>query len=143
LFDWQGPDDFFLKVKEIFAENPQIVFTKKSGDGITLTRKIIAIGGDGTINEVANGFFCVEKRLAIYVTNIENKNNNNNADAVFNSMMVKALNSGHNVLLVLAATSKNHHQNAGGTFRFELVDCLGLHRGALHIRLIINWLHNR
>jgi hypothetical protein len=143
LFDWQGPDDFFLKVKEIFAENPQIVFTKKSGDGITLTRKIIAIGGDGTINEVANGFFCVENRLAIYVTNIENKNNNNNADAVFNSMMVKALNSGHNVLLVLAATSKNHHQNVGGTFRFELVGCLGLHRGALHIRLIINWLHNR
>jgi diacylglycerol kinase family enzyme len=71
------------------------VFTKKSGDGTTLTRKIIAIGGDGTINEVANGFFCVENRLAIYVTNIEN--NNNNADAVFNSMMVKALNSGHNV----------------------------------------------
>ena len=71
------------------------MFTKKSGDGTTLTRKIIAIGGDGTINEVANGFFCVENRLAIYVTNIEN--NNNNADAVFNSMMVKALNSGHNV----------------------------------------------
>ena len=74
------------------------MFTKKSGDGTTLTRKIIAIGGDGTINEVANGFFCVENRLAIYVTNIENKNNNNNADAVFNSMMVKkALYSGHNV----------------------------------------------
>jgi len=32
-------DDFYLKVKEIFAENPQIVFTKKSGDGTTLTSK--------------------------------------------------------------------------------------------------------
>ena len=60
--DW---DTQFAKIKQIFGENPEIAFTKKSGDGISLTRdllnkgfdKIIAIGGDGTINEVANGFF--------------------------------------------------------------------------------------
>ena len=60
--DWNTQ---FTKIKESFGENPKIVFTKKSGDGTSLTRdllkkgfkKIVAIGGDGTINEVANGFF--------------------------------------------------------------------------------------
>ena len=58
-------DDFYLKVKNIFGENPEVAFSKKSGDGTTLAREylkkgfknIVAIGGDGTINEVANGFF--------------------------------------------------------------------------------------
>lgn len=66
--DW---DIQFTKIKEIFGENPEIVFTQKSGDGTSLTRdllrrgftRIVAIGGDGTINEVANGFFTqVEKQ---------------------------------------------------------------------------------
>ena len=60
--DW---DTQFTQIKESFGENPKIVFTKKSGDGTSLTRdlikrgfkEIVAIGGDGTINEVANGFF--------------------------------------------------------------------------------------
>lgn len=60
--DW---DMQFTKIKETFGENPEIVFTEKSGDGTSLTRdllrkgfkRILAIGGDGTINEVANGFF--------------------------------------------------------------------------------------
>ena len=58
-------NDFYLKVKEFFGENPEIVFTTKSGDGTSLAteylekgfKNIVAIGGDGTINEVANGFF--------------------------------------------------------------------------------------
>src|ERR1044071_4954549 len=58
-------NDFYLEVKEFFGENPEIVFTTKSGDGTSLAREylkkgfknIVAIGGDGTINEVANGFF--------------------------------------------------------------------------------------
>ena len=58
-------DNFYIKVKEIFGGNPEVAFSKKSGDGTTLAREylkkgfknIVAIGGDGTINEVANGFF--------------------------------------------------------------------------------------
>jgi diacylglycerol kinase (ATP) len=63
--DW---DNFYAEIKDAFGENPKVVFTKKAGDGTILTRnylkkgfkKVIAIGGDGTINEVANGFFIIE-----------------------------------------------------------------------------------
>ena len=43
----------------------EVALTKKPGDGTVLARKflkqgfkkVVAIGGDGTLNEVANGFF--------------------------------------------------------------------------------------
>lgn len=43
----------------------RIIFTKKASDGTFITRKllkqgyknIVAVGGDGTLNEIANGFF--------------------------------------------------------------------------------------
>jgi diacylglycerol kinase (ATP) len=58
-------DSLYNQIKEIFRENSEVVFSQKCGDGTTLTRnflrkkfnKIVALGGDGTINEVANGFF--------------------------------------------------------------------------------------
>jgi len=58
-------ESLYNQIKEIFGENPQVALSQKSGDGTTLTReflrkgfkKIVALGGDGTINEVANGFF--------------------------------------------------------------------------------------
>jgi len=67
----KGWKDLFMKIKEDFGETPlEVVFTKGIGDGTTLTReflkkgfrKVIAIGGDGTINEVANGFFFTEEQ---------------------------------------------------------------------------------
>lgn len=69
--DW---NDFYLKVKGFFGENPEVAFTKKSGDGTTLAREylkkgfknIVAIGGDGTINEVANGFFLFKREDDVY-----------------------------------------------------------------------------
>ncbi len=60
-------DNLYAQIKNIFGESPKVAFTKKSGDGIILTRgflkngfkNIVAIGGDGLINEVANGFFSI------------------------------------------------------------------------------------
>lgn len=64
-------DNLHLMIKRLFGDNCEIAFTEKSGDGTNLTRnfikkgykKIVAIGGDGTINEVANGFFEEDIRI--------------------------------------------------------------------------------
>jgi diacylglycerol kinase (ATP) len=64
--DWET---LFARIKEAFGMEPHLVFTEKSRDGTTLARElikkgyqyIVAVGGDGTINEVVNGFFVDEK----------------------------------------------------------------------------------
>ena len=58
-------DELYAKFKGIFGHDIKVEFSKKPGHGTDLTRallkkgmsRIVAIGGDGTINEVANGFF--------------------------------------------------------------------------------------
>ena len=58
-------DTTYDKIKEFLPRQHRIIFTKKANDGTNITRKllkegyrnIVAVGGDGTINEVANGFF--------------------------------------------------------------------------------------
>jgi len=60
-------DNLYAQIKNSLRDSPKVAFTKKSGDGIILTRgflkngfkNIVAIGGDGLINEVANGFFSI------------------------------------------------------------------------------------
>lgn len=67
--DWES---LYARIKGVLGETLKVVFSKKPGDGAALTRKylkrgfktIVAIGGDGTINEVANGFF--EDPVGIY-----------------------------------------------------------------------------
>lgn len=58
-------DQLYAKIEKSFGSGVKVVFSKKAGNGTTLARdllrkgfaKVVAIGGDGTINEVANGFF--------------------------------------------------------------------------------------
>jgi diacylglycerol kinase family enzyme len=58
-------DSIYHTLCDFFGDNIEVVFTKKEGDGTALARSylkrgfknIIPIGGDGMINEVANGFF--------------------------------------------------------------------------------------
>jgi diacylglycerol kinase family enzyme len=60
----------YEKIKKFLPTPHRIVFTKKANDGTNLTRKLLkkgydhiaAIGGDGTINEVANGFFNINPK---------------------------------------------------------------------------------
>jgi diacylglycerol kinase family enzyme len=92
--DW---NDFYLKVKGFFGENPEVAFTKKSGDGTTLAREylkkgfknIVAIGGDGTINEVANGFFLFKSEDDAY-------NEENSADVGMGGISNNDINTDNN-----------------------------------------------
>lgn len=91
-------DNLHLMIKRLFGDNCEIAFTKKSGDGTNLTRnfikkgykKIVAIGGDGTINEVANGFF--EEDIRIHGSGSSKYNNKDN-DSFLTQAVFKPINS--------------------------------------------------
>lgn len=91
-------DNLHLMIKRLFGDNSEIAFTEKSGDGTNLTRnfikkgykKIVAIGGDGTINEVANGFF--EEDIRIHGGGSSEYNNKDN-DSFLTQAVFKPVNS--------------------------------------------------
>ena len=91
-------DNLHLMIKRLFGDNSEIAFTEKSGDGTNLTRnfikkgykKIVAIGGDGTINEVANGFF--EEDIRIHGGGSSEYNNKDN-DSFLTQAVFKPINS--------------------------------------------------
>src|ERR671914_252986 len=61
----KGWNELYSEIKQALGVSVKVALTKKAGDGTLLARKflkqgfknIVAIGGDGTLNEVANGFF--------------------------------------------------------------------------------------
>jgi diacylglycerol kinase (ATP) len=61
----KGWNDLYSEIKEVLGPSVEVALTKKPGDGTRLARqflkqgfkKVVAIGGDGTLNGVANGFF--------------------------------------------------------------------------------------
>jgi diacylglycerol kinase (ATP) len=75
----KGWNDLYSEIKVVLGDSVEVALTKKSGDGTTLARqflkqgfkKVVAIGGDGTLNEVANGFF--EEPVGIHSNKINSE----------------------------------------------------------------------
>ena len=94
----------YSKVKEFLPTNHRIIFTKKTNDGIRVTRKllrkgyenIVAIGGDGTINEIANGFFIIQS---------QNRNSGNLEKFIFDNRLKLANSNG--VMYIIPSGSRN------------------------------------
>jgi len=76
-------DSLHAVLKKYFGEDIEYIFTKKADDGTILTREylekgynnIIPIGGDGMINEVANGFFKIRIDKGFNLENIKDNKN--------------------------------------------------------------------
>jgi len=76
-------DSLHAVLKKYFGEDIEYIFTKKAEDGTILTREylekgynnIIPIGGDGMINEVANGFFKIRIDKDFNFENIKDNKN--------------------------------------------------------------------
>lgn len=64
-------ESLYASIRQVLGENLKVVKSKRPGDGTVIARKylkmgfksIVAIGGDGTLNEVANGFFEPEVKM--------------------------------------------------------------------------------
>src|ERR671914_2984867 len=73
----KGWNELYSEIKQALGVSVKVALTKKAGDGTLLARKflkqgfkkVVAIGGDGTLNEVANGFF--EEPVGIHSDKID------------------------------------------------------------------------
>ncbi len=103
-------DTIYQTLCESFGTDMEVAFTKKSGDGTELSRaylrngfkNIIPIGGDGMINEVANGFF-EENNEMDYNFNTKIQDDNN---AYLSLMPLKPINP-EAIMTVLPSGTRN------------------------------------
>ncbi len=78
-------DSLHAILKKYFGEDIEYIFTKKADDGTILTREylekgynnIIPIGGDGMVNEVANGFFKISLDKGFNLKNMKDDKDKN------------------------------------------------------------------
>ena len=76
-------DSLYAILKKYFGKDIEYVFTKKADDGTILTQEylkkgynnIIPIGGDGMVNEVANGLFRINLDKGFSLKNIKDDEN--------------------------------------------------------------------
>lgn len=76
-------DSLYAILKKYFGEDIEYVFTKKADDGTNLTREylkkgynnIIPIGGDGMVNEVANGLVKINLDKGFSLKNMKDDKN--------------------------------------------------------------------
>ncbi|MGA9842011.1 MAG: diacylglycerol kinase family protein [Nitrososphaeraceae archaeon] len=110
-------ESLYSEIKGIFSENPLVVFSQKPRHGTTLTRdllrkgfkKIIALGGDGTINEVVNGFFeelTGSNQTATHVLDTHMLGKHNHGERIETSSGLKPINSDA-MMGVVPAGSRN------------------------------------
>jgi diacylglycerol kinase family enzyme len=103
-------DSLYAILKKYFGEDIEYIFTKKANDGTILTRaylekgydNIIPIGGDGMINEVANGFFKIRLDRGVSLKNMKDDNHKNSSKFVH----LDAINS-EAILTVLPGGTRN------------------------------------
>lgn len=114
----------YNKVKEFLPKDHRIIFTKKSNDGIFITRKllrkgyknIVAIGGDGTINEIANGFFGLKSQNK-HIKDFEKFNLDSRLKPVNAKGVMYVIPSGSRN--VLARSLELKHQGVGALMRIR------------------------
>jgi len=133
----------------------QVAFTKKYGDGIVLAKRgaengrkfIIACGGDGTINEVANGILQSGKpvELGVLPSGTGSDFRRTLGMPMDTREAAKALRTGETRLIDVGKVTFYNHENEQVSRYFLNVSCFGLSASIIEnvkINTKLNWLPN-
>lgn len=133
----------------------QVAFTKKHGDGIVLAKRgaeggrkfIIACGGDGTINEVANGILetGADVELGVLPSGTGSDFRRTLGMPTDTREAAKALRTGETRLIDVGKVTFYNHENEQVSRYFLNVSCFGLSASIIEnvkINTKLNWLPN-